>query len=1531
MPRLALPRRHALAALCAAALALPLMVGHAAGPRPPVAAPDEPALATIAPTRLLAEAAMRTPAAKIATDLTTRLAGAGAVDPVLVIVRSAERLNLAGFGRVLRQWSWPAGERLALVEVPAGRVTGLAALPGVASLESGDPAVRRPVPDGPDEGERQAYAPIDGAAVRARLDAAPAWATTAARIARQADGAEAARQAEALGKGAPRPAGWHDIGKGHAAREAWSLGYMGEGVKVAVLDTSVDFAMYDLQGTWATLPPGHPYAGWPQVYDPYSTYLFTLDAANAANPNWAKYSRTGIGGLIELYQESPVVQQDVGGQMALTACVRPLAQIRDAQGQTVNELLPENCATKVPASKSGKVRYGHHSDALLAAYGSNAAQNVLYQYAGVLLVDANQAGVYDTVYVDLNFDNDFTDDKPMTRDDPLSWRDIDGDNIADISGGLLYYVADGQRPIPGAYLWEDAQNKLPVPAAGTFVAIHSDTGQHGTLCASNIVSQGRLGVPPGRNVRWRNNEKDPALNANGEPESVNPGMAPKAKVVSIGDYYSGPQAAADSAWRYGVFGDDPNRTDEDIQITSNSYGYSSEDADHWDRNGRFIDYYVRKFNSTVSFMKSTGNGGPGYGTTTAPSPHVAMGIAASTQMGSTGWDSMYETSQITYGDIITWSDRGPGADGSNGVTVATDGAYAAGGSPINFNGTNKNLAEQLRSGVFANSTWGGTSRSSPVASGLLALSYQAFRQANGRWPTWEEARAIFQAGSRFAGYDTLVQGSGVADAADSARIAAGKSGVYALPSSWTPGDYRGQRAEAFAKLMAPGGSYQGTFTVKNPSDQPVEVALSGQTLRRVASYGFDWASKDKSTESAYTSMQAPDYLWTIDKAKIPAGTDLMVVRAVQPMEQFDQYPNDKAPDGQYIADNCWRLAVYQHTDWNDDTKLWNDADGDGVVDHVDASPRQSVGLDDLPAKDYAKSEIQEGEYNRFGYATAISNNWALPVHHPLERWKDDIEVALFHRYTGSTTSGATHCRNRPDTLPITDFKFRVDFYQYQDWGWLKLSKATLAVPPKGEATVDATMAVPADAPFGLYQGAVFADHARGAGDVPVPVGGGYELPQKRVVIPVTVNVAAAYDWTGAVTLGGAKANDLDAPYDNGAVRGTFDWGWRAESGDWRFFFVDATSKPLAGTYWLFKTVWPEAKAGQSDIDTRVFRQVSDRFSNPSDPQNAADDWSDPGWYGPGTMGLLARSPYRNLGAGRWAFDTTSGVNEDWVVAPAGAGLHEVMLHNVLFSGHEIELPYETTVSSLRLAPPEPVVYGTACTTAYLTSQMPLPAFKARIFGLSKPDMLQNQSIGQDDPNTPATAGFKKTYDFPDEIASFRVTLMGKTGNDLDLFIMYDANKDGAFDYPGERVGAGANGPDANETATLAGFRPAGKYQVWVHGATVPQATTFDLVVDVVSGSSLKVTGVPEDVEAGRMYALQMCADPQAVAGMTEDMRGVIVLGPGTSPSMLTWPVRWTNATPPKPPTLYLPWLGKGAVPGAALMLDLPRRRAELRR
>jgi hypothetical protein len=1513
MRHLSRPRRSALAAVLAVGLALPLMATHAAGPHPstPIqAAPAELA----APGQILAAAAAQAPETKIAPSLLATGKSAPKGEQYLVVY-SAQPVDLAGFGRVLRQWTWPAGEHVTLVKAPAQAAGAIARVPGVARVASGDPQARVQPPMGMDPTSLkptfQAPKGADRAALRARLDAAPRWSATQRAAERQ----EVARMAAAQGKpqGGASPQGWYDLGYGHSTREAWNLGYQGEGVTVGVLDTAVDFGHGDMHDTWAVFPPGHPYAGWANQFDPYSMYLYTLEKSDPEAP---KFSETAGSGLIAINQESKVEQREINGEQKDTACFTPLDGTNTANG-IVPDLGDEACDFIVPPSKSGTVRFGHHPDQFI--FFSGAREGWDGEFAGVLLTDPNQAGVYDTVYVDLNNNRDFTDDKPVTKQDPLSWRDIDGDGIADLSGGLLYFIADGKLKVPGAWLYEDDKTQLPVPAAYTLVGFHDDWfgGTHGTMCATNIVSQGRLGVAPGTILRFRNNEKDPNLNANGEPESINPGMAPKAKLVAIGDIYSGGDMVMQTAWRFAVFGADKDRPDDNIQVASNSYGFSDVDNDHWDENSRFVDYYVRHYSPSLSFLVAAGNGGPGYGSITAPKPMVGMGISASTQWGTLGQDSPYEVSQVVFGDIVNWSDRGPAATGGGGVSVASDGAFDAGGIPINSQTLNGNIPEERRTGEAANATFGGTSQATPMASGNLALVYQAFKQANGRWPSADEAKSLFMGGARFNGYDVASTGAGGVDTGNSVRLAAGMYGVNAMPPVWDAGDYRGTAYPGFAKVMAPGSTNKGTLTLKNPSDKPIDVTLKGQTLRRIGNIEEDWTSLDRTKESLFT-IQAADYIKAVDKTKIPAGTDLMVVRVVQPYDQFDPN-NNGALDAQ---DNPWIVMAYQHTDWNDDGKLWSDANGDGIVQKKVTLPLELVGLDaGTPAIDYSQSEIQEGEYERFDMAYSINDNFALSIHHPLQRWKDGMYLALFHRQSNCNYAGGTCAAFRPATVPTTNLKIRLDFYQYQDWPWLGLSKSTLSVPAKGEATFDATMTVPGNAPLGFYQGAVFADYARMPGDLQFPAGGGYELPGMRLTVPVTANVAGAYNWTGSVTLGGTPGRDADAPLDNGSVRGAMDWQWRPETGDWRFFFLDVLTKPAAGTYMVARTTWTDPMPTKADINTELWGQTGDDFTT--------GDLADPAYYGPGTMGLVAESPSGYQNGGRWAFLTSSGGPEDWVAGQVGAGLHEVTLHNVLFSGKQIELPFETTVSSIQMTPSAVTLYGSACQDVSLTSQVALPGFVAAGLGLSKPTETKDNPIRATSPTDPSTASFKQDITTAGPVGSIHVQITGRPGDDLDLFVLADMNGDGRLTYPTEVIGNSA-GPTADEEVQLNGPFPYTKYSIWVHGYQVTDGTgTFDLTQHFVSGTSLKLQNAPTNIEVGKPYKFQVCADTTDLQDEAGPMEGVVNLGPDAAKGLLTIEVTWLKEAPRR--AIYLPYAAQGhdlhgaPAPAGRPVADLPHR------
>ncbi len=1537
-------------AIVAALLALPLAALYAAGRSPAAQPPADAVAAGPSPAEVLADMADRSPVEKLDSGLTAIAKDGDAADVVMTYVQSDRAVDFDALTSRHHAWTMPAGEHVAFVEVPVGKLGALAALPGVARVSDASQdatgAIFVPKPMDMDglTVPYEAISPEQAVQLRAQAEAAPPT------IRPENDSSAGAKPAPSA-KGGPEPKGWHDIWRNHSAKEAWDLGYTGKGVKVAVLDTSVDFAHPDLQGTYAVYEKG-PYTGWPEIFDPYGVNLWSQDVRIPVTQGRPR-AQQGAGGLVLMSNVVTPTAAMVNGTSVLTGCVQSRAIVRPAN-QNLNVFLPPNCSFVMPPSKSGRILHGYHPDANIRPLGGepNAVPFVVSRYMDMIVVDANTSGVYDTVYVDLDFDRDFTDEMPQTKANPVAWRDINGNGIADFSAGTVYWISDGQSTPPGSYLFGLADEK---PAAGMYVAIQADTGGHGTLCASNVASRGVLGVPDAVSLQFQD------LPGNHKPMPLNPGMGKEAKIISVGNIYSGGDPSFDAGWRFGVLGADPADPSDDPQITSNSYGFSGNDDDGWDLYSHAIDYYVRTFNPTSTGLYSNGNGGPGYGTIPVPKPATGMGIAASTQMGSTGWDSAYDTKQITFGDITPWSDRGPIALLGAGASLAADGAYASGSSPLNAVVTNANQPEFKRDGEFANGTWGGTSRSSPVAAGLMSLIYQAFDDKHGRWPTWQEARSIAMAGSRFNGYDAFVTGAGVLDAADAARIAGGLYGVASMPSEWTTGGYRGKTYPAFAKMQTRGSQAKQTFTLSNADDKPVEVKVSGQWLRRVGHTDIPWTSKTVTEEvGSPTSFNAPQYLVPIDKDAVPAGTDLMVVRMAYPLEDMDFEAPDVGPwrpgtpkESYLISDNIWRLTVYQHTDRNDNQKLWNDANGNGVVD-LKLSDFYTQTLDSTPpgnpAKisnmlDYGASEIEQGEYMRFAYLNNDANNHLVTVHHPLERWGNGIYIGLSHWEAWFNAGGTWDQRGRSTKMPVTDLTLRVDYYDYVDWPWLSTGDSTVTIPAAaggtpGTFTVDATMSVPADAAYGSYVGAIFADYARdtAGGDVPVfaelapeEPRGGYELPGRRLTIPVNVNVAASYGWNGPVTFGGAEGDDRDAPYNNGAVAGAQSWGWRPESGDWRYFLLDA-AKPPKNTlsYLISRTRWDDPSEKMTDIDTRLYGPSMDRYTDPTHPANGEPEAdgqtrnrADTAWYGPHTLALLAQSPSSNIqGDGRWAFNTSSGGNEDWVSAPAGEGLHELMLDNVLFSGSSIEIPFETTVGSIRITPGEVVLEGPACTEVALMSDLPIDDLAVMAYGMHPPVVETDQPAKQDDQNVAAAASYRYTYTLESEAARLSFTVDGNDdGVDLDLFVLYDNNADGTFNFTNEQVGSSTT-PNADEEVVLDSISPSGEYVVLVHGFTVPgNGTTFTLTIDATYGDDIGVTDPPTSIEAGKRTMIRVCPDAQAVAGRTEPSTGVLFMGPTASPQMMRVPVRWyptgtvPTPVPVTPDGVFLPALLRTALFG----------------
>ncbi len=734
----------------------------------------------------------------------------------------------------------------------------------------------------------------------------------------------------------------------HKASEAWAKGFEGEGVTVSVVDTGVDFGHPDLMNTWATVPSG-PYAGWPYGYDTLSGYFYAADSTFTIGPDtyWDNVTWTWYAHTLDV--PSPTCTP-----------ITCTALLKIDYGFGVGWPWPPVSKTFVfsNTSQSGNYRYTVHPDYFHLQAGYYLGLGYAFTDiapAAVLLVDEGAAGVYDTVYVDLDFDQDFTDEMPLSINNPATNKDLDGDGVGDLSSGLLTWISDGANPPPGMnVLYENP----PVPDQGRLIAFVGDSETHGTNCTGDVVAQGVITDPLEAGPIMPVFHTGPVLS----------GMAPKAKVAAFEHGFWLPF----DSWTLSALGfDGLPRTGDEAHIVSNSWGASATINDGWDATSRFAHWLNRNY-FDGSFLVATGNGGHGYWTVTEPDGGTIIGVGASTRYGTlTAFEPITYTDQLTFGDVQPWSCRGANTLGVVEPNVVAVGAWGTGANPINLWA----YYYGVPAGNFAYDVFGGTSMACPIAAGNLALVYQAYKSKYGSWPTWDKARTILMNGADDLGYDVLVQGAGNVNADRATDIAAGLGTFSIYPAFWTAGDYRGAEYPAFPNIMPAGGSSSKTFQVTNPATTTANIILSDAILERYEEITFTLTITDVSVPP----FTLPN--WVTDITNIISTTNPAMVRAqvVFPFEQFDV-------DANYSYDSGWRVYFYDWTDVNGDTNLWVDANGNGLVD---------------------AGEIDDYEYNRFTYGYPAGDYLEASLGEGKSRMHDGVFFGIQRRYAlvgGITTT-----------------------------------------------------------------------------------------------------------------------------------------------------------------------------------------------------------------------------------------------------------------------------------------------------------------------------------------------------------------------------------------------------------------------------------------------------------------------------------------------------------------------------------------------
>jgi len=855
------------------------------------------------------------------------------------------------------------------------------------------------------------------------------------------------------------------------------MGITGQGVRVAVIDTGVDYSHPDLREALE-------YVEWTDgVFDYREPLVLDADESEVLVGFW---TGTASGDWISV--PSGTYSWVIIGYWTESI---------DISGDYYVGSIP---------SQSGYYKLGATFDFVYGTYK-------------VLLTDSTTPGFYDTVIIDWNDNDDFTDEYSAGN-----YYTYYGERITyyDANGNGEYDFGDVTLGVIGGFFFDLGQWSGWPPKFlpgwdpnGEYLSFFYDFHMHGTACAGAIASRGT----------W----------------SGLPGVAPGAKIVGIKSLFWGNVELA-MLWAAGFDVDDYGEVYHNpdgigvvdgvrAPIISNSWGMSFHYYDFFGfgydytsmlENALTVPGYLDSGFPGVTIVHAAGNGGAGYGTITAPgAASGVITVGASTNFISLGWIN-YLTYGTHYDQVIYFSARGPTLTGEVKPDVVNVGAWAITIAPLFLDGWD----------IF-----GGTSLATPLTAGVLAL----VKEANPDISDPRIMKSILMSTATNLHYNALVQGAGRVDAYSATLLALrmrGEGSGYtektfmvttsvtsqkerevlarawklnfddssipwyisnvnywllgwygvriSPPSTEIPSGFNDPTGSLFLGRVTPGATINFDFTIESPENNP----SSSYSVRAVkftlqSTTAFTMRAIPPSTRSYYILGPASNF----------ATTQLMRVSGVMPYSSFD-------PEDDYEADGFFYLYVF---DWVDDN-------GD--------------------------KQIQYEELQRLNYAVNTGTSNEVLVSDP----------GIKARAGSYLVVGVLNPFPRPIDVSVRVSRFSIT------------PDTTVTFTP-ASGTIDAGNTV-------TITGRLKASSINGVNEGLIEINFG----EFTKVIPYSYVVYSPL--TTSVTL--TTAASESRLYDPGAVRGLFDWDWRYEAGDWRVYYVSVNNPKATALEVTFR--WQKPKS-----------------------------------------------------------------------------------------------------------------------------------------------------------------------------------------------------------------------------------------------------------------------------------------------------------------------------------------------------------------